>query len=724
MRAEAINGGEISPNHMELESTGTANPRARGYYPVSGGAGAGAGWSWLDAHGGVDIPAAEGINDPAVNNVFRVPASGTQNMQTGTIAFATLNASSSWGFIDRQSGVNTIMIDNAPSTWEDIATGANYNSFWLANGASGFSSAVTALVDTSDPETCGLVWFRGADTDSDWAIFQWPAHSLNQSGTGGIYTNERNLKLIASQGSPSASMQVGLNIGISPVRVDSDFIRIITDSQWFFGADRLWHDGYDYFDRAGSAAALGYEVDALEKELNAGIGKVPFPQESASHLTAPKEFNGLTIASNGRSMTFNMARPEDSELWSAFDDLFDDLLYPEDGLATIHFQMAHLDTDQADTEFTLTDIVFISANDGTNEIFDVDQVNDTFNFNLTNGAAFGSNNRITFSDGNGDVIPGDVQGFRTGPGYFRKLIAYRADNNAEPVPVDLTSQIDEIGYKSFAYKGTPPSPAIPVISTTDSEQTGELYAIGSGIQTSSNTLTANPTLTWDTSIAGNAARIIPNGVSANGVIINASDTVGWHYTDSNTQIAFVQNGSIDSELLDTDAVYARHLATTNAGTNGQYLRLTDNGLTWNTVSGGGGGGVTAGFGIELVGADEAITVDTDDIADTDWVKAQFRDTEYEFTSTLPGLVMPPGTGAANLDYALGGTGRWISSPTTTNKGLVPRFLSHADTELQSYFLDGTGAWRRVNTANTNIFTDTESGLVPASGGETGDTVPR
>ena len=492
VRSEDINGGEIGPGHFRI-ATGAANARQQGYVPVSGGTGKDDDWTWFDPHNELSIPAAEGINDPAIHNVFRVPATGTQAMQIGTIAFATLNASSAWGFIDRQSGANTIMIDTPPATWEDIATGANYNSFIIANGSAGFSSAVTALMDTANPADNGLVWFRRSD--SDWGIFQWPHRSLNQSGTGAIYLDERNLKLIASEGMPDSDMQVGLNIGISPIRVDSDFIRIIEDPQWFLGADKLWHDGYDYFDRAGRAGALSYELDRLDKEVNEGIGKVPFSDETAGRLTAPKEFNGIEVAADGRSITFNMARTEDEDLWSAFDDLFDDLLYPEDGLATIHFQLNTLDTDNLDTEFTMTDIIFTSANDGSNEIFAVDTDSDTFTFTLTNGAAFGSNNRIFFSDGHGDVIPGNVQGFHRGSGYFRKVLAYRAATHEDgpQTPVDLTPQLEEIGYKSFLYNGELPATGVPVILTQDSESTGVIANLGGGLSYNSSTQTLSST---------------------------------------------------------------------------------------------------------------------------------------------------------------------------------------------------------------------------------------
>ena len=90
VRQTDINGGEISPYHLELEATTTPNPRQAGYIPVSAGTANGAGFSWHEYHTGTLIPAAEGINDPAVHNVYRVPATGEQVMQTGTVELHNL----------------------------------------------------------------------------------------------------------------------------------------------------------------------------------------------------------------------------------------------------------------------------------------------------------------------------------------------------------------------------------------------------------------------------------------------------------------------------------------------------------------------------------------------------------------------------------------------------------------------------------------------------------
>ena len=59
--------------------------------------------------------------------------------------------------------------------------------FMISNGSAGFPATVAPLMDSPNPEDNGLVWFRRSD--SDWGIFQWPHQSLNQSGTGAIYTS-------------------------------------------------------------------------------------------------------------------------------------------------------------------------------------------------------------------------------------------------------------------------------------------------------------------------------------------------------------------------------------------------------------------------------------------------------------------------------------------------------------------------------------------------------
>ena len=168
--------------------------------------------------------------------------------------------------------------------------------------------------------------------------------------------------------------------------------------------------------------------------------------------------------------------------------MFDDLLYPEDGQATIHFQIATLDG--TDSEFTIRNIVFNSANDGTNEIFE--HTDSEFYWELTNGTRFGSNNRIFLTDGHGDALPNTtVANLTTGPGYFLKMIAYPADERGQGRTADLTSQIDEIGYKSYTYAGGIPNPSLVAIRTVDSELIGDFVTIGTGLSLSAdNTLTS------------------------------------------------------------------------------------------------------------------------------------------------------------------------------------------------------------------------------------------
>ena len=460
----------------KLNTTGTATARTflRGDF------------AWAEPTEGIAIPAAEEINTSQISQVYRVPATGTTAMYRTAGNIVDINNTQAWGFYDDEVPPDVTYVQTAPTTWQQISDSTTYDSFILSNGSSGFSSAVTSALDTGVQETCGLVWMR--HSDSDWAIYQWPANSLNQSNNGPIYLVNRNLRLVAYDGVPNLNMQVGLNIAVSSNQQLSSFIELITEPYWFYGADGIWHNGRDYFDEAGRAAAIGHEVDKIERELDDGIGRIPFPEESESRVRAKKQFDSLNISSTGNRMTFTVARPEDTELWSAFDDLFDDLLYPDDGLATIHFQISTLDG--TDSEFTQRDIVFESANDGTNEIFE--HTDSEFYFETTNGTRFGTNNRIIFTDGNGNAISGSVNNLSTGPGYFRKVLAYPADNTGQRGAADLTSQIDEIGYKNFTYIGSIPNPSLLAIRTVDSELTGDFVTIGSGLSLSAaNVLTSS-----------------------------------------------------------------------------------------------------------------------------------------------------------------------------------------------------------------------------------------
>ena len=392
VRQTDINGGEISPYHMELESTGTPNPRQAGFYPVSAGTANGAGWTWHEAHTGTVIPAAEGINDPAVHNVYRVPATGTQVMQKGTIAFTTLNASSAWGFIDRESGTNTIFEDTPPATWEDIATGANYNSFWFSNGSSGLPATVGPLLDSSSPENNGLVWFRNGD--SDWAIFQWPSHSLNQSGTGGVYTSSRNLKLVASQGTPDSDMQVGLNIGISPVRIDSDFIRVITDPDWYYGPDGIWHNLTDQTRNP----QLQQEIEALQEQLRDGIGIFHFDPVTGSYV-AKRDYTSWSADSEEVRVTLPRVATADER--SALDDLFNDLLFVQGGEATLHFNFVDFNGSNG---FTQTNIAMITLeSEGDTEMFSFASDNRTMVFSLRSNASYAGSTGVRTTDGRGGI---------------------------------------------------------------------------------------------------------------------------------------------------------------------------------------------------------------------------------------------------------------------------------------------------------------------------------
>lgn len=526
VRSASIQGNNVGPGHLRAGATNRGKP---GFVPVSAGSDKSDEFTWQEFHQTYHLPAAEGINDPAVHNVFRVPASGVQSMQKGTIAFTTLNTSSAWGFIDRQSGANTIMIDTPPATWDDIATGANYNSFILANGSSGFNSSVTALLDTHNPLTCGLVWF--INTDSDWAIYQWPASSLNQSNGGAVYTNERNLKLVASEGSPDSDMQVGLNIGISPVKVDSDFIRIITDEEWYLSAAGRYIDGYDKFDRAGEARQVRQALDDLETRFDDGIGGIPVTEDS--DLRGPNEF--LVFTKTDSEISF-LTRPADSEGWSAL-ATFVEGLYPIPGLATLHIQISYPNADR--TAFVDRDFIWESSNDGTNTLATFTELLNHFTLQVSNNTSsvFHENNEVTETDGEGDVIPnsGDVT---TTMGYIRHFFAYDSRGNYQSPPAAFSN----IGIPNFNYSRRY-NTVIPVIRDNDDANTPHINfaGLGTGLTYDSENNVINSAVSSIT-----PDEVTASGTPAAGRILEATDSDAWAWVNPRSS-GWVETSTRDSD---------------------------------------------------------------------------------------------------------------------------------------------------------------------------------
>ena len=569
---DKLDSETVSPNHMAT-GVGATNIGTRGYIPVSAGTGDTDGWLWTEEHQNFHLPAAEEINDPATHDVFRVPATGVQSMQKGTVPFTTFNVASAWGIIDRQDGLNTIFIDTPPTTWQDIASGANYNSFAIANGAGGFPSGVDALLDTSDPASNGLVWFR--NTDSDWGIFQWPSRSLNQSGTGAIYTSERNLKLVAYEGFPDSDMQVGFNIRVTPVRIDSDFIRVIMDPEWYLGADDIWHDGYDMFERRGEVQGVKSSLERLEKILSRGIGEAPIKEEG--RFTGRLDFTSWRIAADGNSITF-FGLDSDDDAWSAFDDLFDDQLYPTDGVASIHLQLAY-QKDPTDTDFYDTDLAIETAQDGTNEIFeDSEGTGHTkITFAITNNAnsRFRGANRLVFTDGQGTVLNSTPAGKTGGKGYFRHMYAYATDGRY----ADLTEQIEEIGIANYTYISEA-AEFIPYLKDSDSEFIVLPLSLGDGLTRTGDTLSAtvgslSPTEYFH--YARNPSRFI--GVFTNGNVthvhfaITSASNVTTQYT-----IFYTRN---DAGVIQTAVVYPGTLGTpTGTAVATRQYTVSGGSTTW------------------------------------------------------------------------------------------------------------------------------------------------
>ena len=230
-------------------------------------------------------------------------------------------------------------------------------------------------------------------------------------------------------------MQVGLNIGISPVRIDSDFIRIIRDPDWYYGPDGIWHNLTDQTRNP----QLQAEVEKLQEELRDGIGIFEFDPITNSYV-ARQDYTSWSADSN--DVRFTLPRVATSTEQSALTDFFDDLLFTQDGEATIHFNF----TDYNGSGFTETNVALISLD--SDDFFEWGSDNRTMIFNLRTNPSYAGSTGVRTTDGRGNITGsvttsiGSTQG-----GYFRHFYA-DADDGRQG---DITDQIEDFGSKAHAY---------------------------------------------------------------------------------------------------------------------------------------------------------------------------------------------------------------------------------------------------------------------------------
>ena len=472
------------------------------------------------------------------------------------------------------------------------------------------------------------------------------------------------------------------------------------------------------YDAYGAADAVRDELDRFKERVDEGIGEIPVREDS--DVRRPREFTSIQFLRTGTRVTgvrFGWLE-KDTEAWSALDDFFDDQLVYGGQDVTIHMQVSY---QNAVTDTELTEIDFFINTHDPDPLLVLDRVNRFATFRIDTDGTNQASNVIALDDthGNASAIPAsDLVG---GNGYWRNIHMF--DGVGEYA--DLTSQFREIGDPVYNYVQRY-NTVVPVIRDNDDGRTPNirLAGLGTGLTYDSDTnrINASATNTTDDLTfrqVGNDVELLPDNTIANGVTFQASTTIGFvEDTGNNTIVqARVNANAIDSEHLADRAVSREKINTPSAGNSGEYLRQSATGLEWAAIS---DSGVEAGFGINVSGS--TVSVDTEEIVDTNW----FRSSAAAFSTSQYGVVSSVPNDEFNANRFLAGDNTWKTIRDHTNgthtftqdsDGLVPHPGSLNST---GYYLAGDGSWRHVSAGGTTrIFSDSEAGLAPPTGHNTG-----
>ena len=427
-------------------------------------------------------------------------------------------------FFANTNGTVRVGVYDTDGTYEDtdilLAGVTNNNTFarLIAQGinASHLSRIVTASFFGSRID---LTW------DSDRAVPTGFAGFYPPTGTarnGVILDNPTDNPALESILSDTANSEV-----------QDGFVRFTGRNHWNNLGDRVENLEYDrdsdkltvYSSTGAQSVVISdsnpsnqAEIDALQAELNAGIGAIPV--EDTGDLKGPRDFTGWNVSADSETLTFYV-NGDDSDGWSAFDDQFNDLLYLNDNPASIHFQLNYVQP--GDTVFRQVNLVFESADDGSNEVFVYDHDSDKIVFQLTNGTGHPGDRFIRVTDGAGDVT-GPAAGLSGGAGYFRHVYAY---NDRDQESGDIASQFNSIGIQHYDYAAVYPT-GIPVVVANNDTQTPHIslmQAQGLWVDTESDRIIADQSI--DTENYHQVVRMIDtfgiSGSSTNPIQYDASD---------------------------------------------------------------------------------------------------------------------------------------------------------------------------------------------------------
>ena len=418
------------------------------------------------------------------------------------------------------------------------------------------------------------------------------------------------------------------------------------------------------FDPYGAADAVRASLNQFEELVHDGIGAIPVEEDSDTR--APRQFTSIRFNRSGTrviSVTFGF----DSEWyndWSALDDLFDDQIPYASADVTVHMDVSYVDTDVSDTELTQLSFFINSTDPGGEGMLILDSDARTATFRIDTESA---GNSIAGVDAFGNAVNIPSADFRGGNGYWRNV--YFFDGLEERYP--LEDQFDQIGdpiYNYFRKYNT----VIPVIVDNDDANTPHVRLAGLGTG-----------LTYD---------------ETNNVVNSAGGGGG---SDPNLTFSNA-SGVVEGVALEVN--------DSDQSTLGVRFFPSDT-VIWHATD---GKNITA-------------HVDTDHLADTEWVigyvgssAAQFNSSRYGVVSSTPSL-----DDTELRQRFLVGTNEWVTISNLPNNvhrftydsdGLVPApNLPDSDTErAQQYALRANGTWIEL-PGQEDIFTANTPGLVPPPG---------
>ena len=449
---------------------------------------------------------------------------------------------------------------------------------------------------------------------------------------------------------------------------------------------------WQQFDPLGSAEHVNNELLAFEEVVHDGIGAIPVIEDS--DLRRPREFTSINFEREGTrvtGVTFGYLA-KDEQSWLDIQTFFDsegEVPYAGQDV-TVHMQTSYKPT-ATDTELSNIDFFINTTEPASPGMVLVDTDSDTVTFRINTASA---GNVIALDDTHGNATSIPASDFTGGNGYWRNIHIFTGIGERE----DLTAQFATIGDPVFNYD-VAYNTVIPVIRDNDDQNTPNIRLAGLGTG-----------LTYDSD------NNVINASAAGGTGITVSGTLMDDSHPNTTEIRFpgasIVQGSGGAGHEDIHLPNIANYGSLIVYYPGQLVRDSGNDDIY-----------MARFENTSVPAGTALTdtvywtrlVDQSAHQGDGWSDSDIASLGLDFNASnqLTGTLTT--VGSRTITSTSTPTPRNFS---TSRAGFVP---SPIDTEGNiNYYLSGNGTWQHVhNGVGVGIFTDSDNGLVPASGGETG-----